>query len=427
MKEQLLQSLEEGHEAQNEQLSRLKQESASPPLTSRPVTGTGSIPSSGGSQPQPNSSIAGQYLARVEVQKVARETTYTESEITVKGRNAPKPFVSFDEYEWPEEVSRILKKQAFTAPTAIQSQGLPIALEGRDMVGIAQTGSGKTLSYIMPAVVRTQSINQKSPFALVLGPTRELVQQIQSVAEMFPSLKSVVLYGGSSKGFQITDLRRGPKMLIATPGRLIDLIDTNHVSVDQVGYLVLDEADRMLDMGFEPQIRNIIERIPKQRQTLMWSATWPDDVRELAQDFLHDYIQVNVGSTELCANHNIKQYVAVMQDEDKSAALLELLKDSGKDQKVLIFASTKRRVDAIVSGLRRRGFRAEGTHGDKSQNQRESILRAFRGDRLDVLVATDVAARGLDVDDIKTVVNYDFPNTAEDYVHKDRTHRSSRK
>ena len=370
------------------------------------------------------------------------ENTYTTSEeITVSGRDAPKPFIHFSDYEWPEEINQVLIREKFTNPTPIQCQGLPIALEGRDMVGIAQTGSGKTLSYILPAVVKCTTHeatkNLRSPFALVLAPTRELAQQINTVAHQFPCLRSACLYGGSAKAHQIQELRRSPRLIVATPGRLNDLVADGYVSLHDISFLVLDEADRMLDMGFEPQIRSIVDQLPKraQRQTLMWSATWPEDVRELAEDYLNDFIQVNIGSSELHANHNIRQVVKVINEAEKQNELLKIMNNIRDDcrikeadyfDKTLIFSSTKRRVDSIANGLRRRQFRVEGTHGDKSQNYREQILRGYRSGKIDVLVATDVAARGLDVNDIKVVINYDYPNTSEDYVHRiGRTARAS--
>jgi superfamily II DNA/RNA helicase len=363
----------------------------------------------------------------------------TSEEITVTGRDAPKPFMKFSDYDWPQEIAHILKKENYIHPTPIQCQGLPIALEGRDLVGIAQTGSGKTLSYILPAVVKAlnEGGRSRNPFALVLAPTRELAQQIYSVARTFPSLNAACLYGGSSKGHQIQQLQSGPKFVVATPGRLNDLMATGHVNVRDVSFLVLDEADRMLDMGFEPQIRQIIREIPRDRQTLMWSATWPEDVRTLAQDFLQDFIQVNIGSSDLHANHDIKQIVRVIHEEEKQNELVKILEEirqrceeynTGSMEKTLIFAQTKRRVDAIANGLRRRKFRAAATHGDKSQSAREDVLRAYRSGKIDILVATDVAARGLDVNDIKVVVNYDYPNTNEDYVHRiGRTARAGNK
>jgi len=215
-------------------------------------------------------------------------------------------------------------RQGFSEPTSIQAQGWPIALSGRDMVGIASTGSGKTLSYILPAIVHINSqpkLSRKDgPIALVLAPTRELAQQIQQVADDFghsSGIRNTCLYGGAPKGAQARDLDGGVEIVIATPGRLLDFLESGKTNLKRCTYLVLDEADRMLDMGFEPQIRKIIEQIRPDRQTLMWSATWPKEVKNLAEDFLKDYAQINVGSLQLSANHNILQIIDVCQDYEK--------------------------------------------------------------------------------------------------------------
>jgi len=217
-----------------------------------------------------------------------------------------------------------VKAQGFSAPTAIQSQGWPMALSGRDVVGIAETGSGKTLTYCLPAIVHINAqpllAPGDGPIVLVLAPTRELAVQIQQEVAKFGKssrIRNTCVYGGVPKGPQIRDLARGVEVLIATPGRLIDMLETGKTNLRRVTYLVLDEADRMLDMGFEPQIRKIIGQIRPDRQTCMWSATWPKEVRQLASDFLNDFIQVNVGSLDLSANHNIQQIVEVMNDYDK--------------------------------------------------------------------------------------------------------------
>lgn len=218
----------------------------------------------------------------------------------------------------------IFRRQGFTEPTSIQAQGWPIALSGRDMVGIASTGSGKTLSYILPAIVHINSQSKlgrkDGPIALVLAPTRELAQQIQQVADDFghsSGIRNTCLYGGAPKGAQARDLDGGVEIVIATPGRLLDFLESGRTNLKRCTYLVLDEADRMLDMGFEPQIRKIIEQIRPDRQTLMWSATWPKEVKNLAEDFLKDYAQINVGSLQLAANHNILQIIDVCQDYEK--------------------------------------------------------------------------------------------------------------
>ncbi|XP_065065490.1 uncharacterized protein LOC135691545 isoform X1 [Rhopilema esculentum] len=356
------------------------------------------------------------------------EAYRAEKEITVIGRNVPKPVFTFEEAGFPEYVMGEIRKEGFVEPTAIQAQGFSVALSGRDFVGIARTGSGKTLSFILPAIVH---INAQpllrpgdGPVVLVLCPTRELAQQVQLVAAQFgrtSKLKSTCVYGGASRGPQIRDLERGVEIVIATPGRLIDLIEARKTNLRRVTYLVLDEADRMLDMGFEPQIRKIVDQIRPDRQTLMWSATWPKDVKSLADDFLTDNVQVNVGKLTLHANYNILQIVDVCEEyekEKKLSRLLEEIMSDDKENKILVFAETKKKTDEITRRLRRDGWPAMCIHGDKSQPERDWVLKEFRDGKAPVLIATDVASRGLDIKDINFVINYDFPNSAEDYVHR---------
>lgn len=250
---------------------------------------------------------------------------YRESlEITVAGNDCPSPLQHFEEAAFPKYVNEGIKRQGYDKPTAIQAQGWPIAMSGRDLVGIAQTGSGKTLGYILPAIVHINNQPPISrgdgPIALVLAPTRELAQQIQQVATEFGStsyVRNTCIFGGAPKGPQARDLERGVEIVIATPGRLIDFLEKGTTNLERCTYLVLDEADRMLDMGFEPQIRKILEQIRPDRQTLMWSATWPKEVRKLASDFLNNYLQINIGSLQLSANHNILQIVDVCQEHEK--------------------------------------------------------------------------------------------------------------
>ncbi|KAG9510480.1 putative ATP-dependent RNA helicase DDX5 [Fragariocoptes setiger] len=359
-----------------------------------------------------------------------------DNQITVKGSNPPRPVLDMAEVTWPQRIVDSLRRQNFLKPTCIQAQGWPCALSGRDMVGIAQTGSGKTLAYILPAFVHIDkhyARRHAGPIALVLAPTRELAQQIQAVSQEFDYHRSVCLFGGAPKGPQVRDCRRmNPSIVIATPGRLIDLMETGVVTLTNVSYLVLDEADRMLDMGFEPQIRQIIARIPTERQTLMWSATWPKEVRSLAEDFLKDYIQVNIGALQLTANHNITQIIDVCEDSEKLPKLFQLLgeiKQESENNKTIIFAETKRKVDDVTRQLRAHGVKTLCIHGDKSQQERDWVLKQFRdGHGTTTLVATDVAARGLDVDDVNYVVNFDYPNNSEDYVHRiGRTGRRDRR
>ncbi|KAK9502593.1 hypothetical protein O3M35_011338 [Rhynocoris fuscipes] len=360
---------------------------------------------------------------------------YRESkDILVKGA-ADNPIQYFEEANFPDYVMNTIKKAGFDFPTSIQAQGWPIALSGKNMVGIAQTGSGKTLAYMLPAIVHIKHQPRISrgdgPIALVLAPTRELAQQIQQVAREFGApcnQRSTCIFGGAPKGPQARDLERGVEIVIATPGRLIDFLEKGTTNLKRCTYLVLDEADRMLDMGFEPQIRKIMEQIRPDRQVLMWSATWPREVQALAKDFLRDYVQVNIGSLELTANHNIQQIVEVCEESDKQQKLQTLLEEIGtsKLERTIIFVETKRKVEAIANGLKRLGWPAVCIHGDKSQNERDYVLRDFRKGKSLILVATDVAARGLDVDDVMYVINYDFPNSSEDYIHRiGRTGRSN--
>uniref|UniRef100_A0A8D8QF13 RNA helicase n=2 Tax=Cacopsylla melanoneura TaxID=428564 RepID=A0A8D8QF13_9HEMI len=354
-------------------------------------------------------------------------------QMTLKG-NAPNPIEEFSEANFPDYVLKEVKKQGFDRPTPIQSQGWPIAMSGSNMVGVAQTGSGKTLAYMLPAIVhinhQTQLKPGDGPIVLVLAPTRELAQQIQEVARDFGSstyLRSTCVYGGASKGPQARDLERGTEIVIATPGRLIDFLERSTTNLRRTTYLVLDEADRMLDMGFEPQIRKIMSQIRPDRQVLMWSATWPREVQKLAEDFLESYIQINVGSLTLSANHNIQQVVEVCQEHEKDNKLFGLLNDisTKSENKTIIFAETKRKVDKITKSIQNYGWAAVGIHGDKSQQERDYVLKEFRNGRAGILVATDVAARGLDVDDVKFVINFDYPNNSEDYIHRiGRTGRS---
>ncbi|XP_012222025.1 probable ATP-dependent RNA helicase DDX17 [Linepithema humile] len=350
-----------------------------------------------------------------------------EKEITLRGKSIPNPVFDFDEAGFPDYVLKEIKRQGFSEPTSIQAQGWPIALSGRDMVGIASTGSGKTLSYILPAIVHINSqpkLSRKDgPVALVLAPTRELAQQIQQVADDFghsSGIRNTCLYGGAPKGAQARDLDGGVEIVIATPGRLLDFLESGKTNLKRCTYLVLDEADRMLDMGFEPQIRKIIEQIRPDRQTLMWSATWPKEVKNLAEDFLKDYAQINVGSLQLAANHNILQIIDVCQDYEKETKLSTLLKEimAETENKTIVFIETKRRVDEITRKMKRDGWPAVCIHGDKTQQERDWVLQDFRSGKAPILVATDVAARGLDVEDVKFVINFDYPSCSEDYVHR---------
>merc|ERR1719186_521924 len=354
----------------------------------------------------------------------------------VRGHPVPNPITRFSDGNFPDYILDEIRKAGFSAPTPIQAQGWSIALTGVDMVGIAQTGSGKTLGYLLPGIIHSnhQPYLERGdgPIDLVLAPTRELAQQIQEVAQQFGAssrLKSTCVFGGASKGPQLRDIERGTEIVIATPGRLIDFLEMGKISLRRTTYLVMDEADRMLDMGFEPQIRKIMQQIRPDRQVLMWSATWPKEVRQLAEDFLVNYIHINIGSTELAANHNILQIVDICEEYQKEQKLAKLLEEIGVEEsnKIIIFTETKRKCDELTRLMRKDGWPAMCIHGDKEQKERDWVLNEFKNGSTSILVTTDVAARGLDVGDIQFIIIYDYPDNSEDYVHMiGRTGRNGR-
>ncbi|KAF1744803.1 hypothetical protein MXB_3409 [Myxobolus squamalis] len=358
-----------------------------------------------------------------------------EKEITVRGDHVPKPIYDFSEVNFTRNILERIKYKGFAAPTAIQSQSWPIVLSGLDMIGIAQTGSGKTLAYLLPAfehiAAQPRLERNDGPIALVLCPTRELSIQVQEISAEFSQvcrLRSTCIYGGSAKGPQIRELTRGVEIVIATPGRLLDFLSYGTTNLKRCTYLVLDEADRMLDMGFEPQIRKIIEQVQPGRQTLMFSATWPKAVQNLARVFLTDPVQINIGKLTLQASHQIQQIIDVCLQTEKPNKLRDFLKSvlSDKNNKVLIFTDRKITCDHLVKDLRKEGILVSGIHGDKNQYEREHVLDEFRRGRCSVLIATDVASRGLDIPNINYVINYNFPNSVEDYIHRiGRTGRAS--
>ncbi|XP_028126214.1 DEAD-box ATP-dependent RNA helicase 30 [Camellia sinensis] len=356
-------------------------------------------------------------------------------DITVEGLDVPKPIRIFEEANFPDYCLEVIARLGFVEPTPIQSQGWPMALKGRDLIGIAETGSGKTLAYLIPALVHVSAqpplVKGEGPIVLVLAPTRELAVQIQEETVKFGSranIRTTCIYGGAPKGPQIRDLQRGVEIVIATPGRLIDMLEAQHTNLKRVTYLVLDEADRMLDMGFEPQIRKIVAQIRPDRQTLYWSATWPKEVETLARQFLRNPYKVIIGSPYLKANQSINQVVEVVTEVAKYNRLIRLLKEVMDGNRILIFMETKKGCDQVTRQLRMDGWPALSIHGDKNQAERDWVLAEFKSGRSLIMTATDVAARGLDVKDIKCVVNYDFPSSLEDYVHRiGRTGRAGAK
>jgi len=326
-----------------------------------------------------------------------------EKTMQITGQNVPRPITTFDEAGFPEYVMSEIRAMGFDAPTPIQCQAWPMALSGRDLVAVAETGSGKTISFALPAMVHinAQPLLERGdgPIVLILAPTRELAVQIQQECTKFGKssrIRNTAIYGGAPKGPQVRDLSQGVEICVATPGRLIDMLESGRTNLKRVTYLVMDEADRMLDMGFEPQIRKIVSQIRPDRQTLLFSATWPKEVQRLAMDFQHDFIQVNIGSLELTANHNVKQIIEVCSEYDKRDKLLKHLEQiSSENAKVLIFVGTKRVADDLTKYLRTDGWPALAIHGDKQQAERDWVLAEFKSGRSPIMLATDVASRGL--------------------------------
>jgi len=359
-------------------------------------------------------------------------------EISVSDPDAPSPVLTFEASGLPGYLLQKLNK-SFKAPTPIQAQALPIALSGENMVGIGQTGSGKTLAFLLPAFLHIQKMRAKlgddgrkgGPLVLVLAPTRELAKQIENVAREYRNItriRTVCCIGGEARSKQLSQYDYGAELMIATPGRINDFIETGDMTLKNVGFVVLDEADRMLDMGFEPQVRFVLEAVKEERQTMMFSATWPEEVQELAQEFLGDFTFMKIGSVDLCANKNIHQEVCVTTKDYKIEQFLMDMEQKLKNKKVLVFTERKATVDRLERLLRNRRVKAMGIHGDKSQRMRSETLQRFKDGSCKVMLATDVAARGLDINDVEWVVNFDFPLDIENYIHRiGRTGRASKK
>ena len=322
-----------------------------------------------------------------------------------------------------ETTLRAVSAEGYTTPTDIQEQAIPSILEGADVVGSAQTGTGKTAAFVLPLLDRLANVPGKPKpntcKTLVLAPTRELAQQIADAVKRYGKnqrLSYAVVVGGAKYGPQIKSLSRGVDVLIATPGRLEDHIASDRLTLDQTRFVVLDEADQMLDLGFLPAIKRVLGAMPTERQTLLFSATMPRAIRELSKQFLTDPRSITVAGTQDPVA-TIQQEVRLVEASAKRGVLVDIL--NGTDvRRSIVFTRTKRGADKISEHLEASGLSAAAIHGDKSQGQRERTLNAFRRDRVKVLVATDVAARGIDIDDVSHVVNFELPNVAEAYVHR---------
>ena len=339
---------------------------------------------------------------------------------------------TFAELQLLEPILRALGEQGYEVPTPIQAKAIPHLIEGRDLLGIAQTGTGKTAAFALPILDflarDLQPAAPRRPSVLVLTPTRELAAQISESFRVYGrhlKVRHSVIFGGVGQAPQVRALRSGVDVLVATPGRLIDLMEQRHVDLRAVEVFVLDEADRMLDMGFIMDVRKIIKTLPRKRQSLLFSATMPRDIVDLAHSILHDPLRVEV-TPQATTVDRIEQSVLFVEKSDKRKLLNEVLRDPAI-QRALIFTRTKHGADRVVRYLRKIGESADSIHGNKSQGARERALSGFRTGRVRALVATDIAARGIDVANITHVINFDLPNAPESYVHRiGRTARAGR-
>ncbi|KAK4050501.1 ATP-dependent RNA helicase ded1 [Microbotryomycetes sp. JL221] len=364
---------------------------------------------------------------------------YADIPVEATGTDVPEPITEFKAPMDSHLLENIILAR-YKTPTPVQKYSVPIVAQGRDLMACAQTGSGKTGGFLFPILSASFATGPRAlpegasrgygrsrkayPTALILAPTRELVSQIHDEARKFAYrswVRPAVVYGGADIGSQLRQLEQGCDLLSATPGRLVDLIERGRISLANIRYLVLDEADRMLDMGFEPQIRRIVEGedMPgvDERQTLMFSATFPRDIQMLARDFLKDYIFLSVGRVG-STSENITQKIEYVEDEDKRSVLLDILYALPPGGLTLIFVETKRMADTLEGFLSQASLPTTSIHGDRTQREREYALETFRTGRTPIMVATAVAARGLDIPNVTHVVNYDLPSDIDDYVHR---------
>jgi len=327
--------------------------------------------------------------------------------------------MSFSSFDLSPEILRLISDRGLHQATLIQSSAIPVALAGRDLVATAETGSGKTVAYLVPMLDRLHRKRPHGLTALVLAPTRELAAQIghefERLARNVP-FKLAVVVGGESMHRQLQQLRSGANLLVACPGRLIDHIERATISLARIDLVVIDEADRLLDMGFLPQLRRIMRMVPRRRQTLMFSATMAGSVEQLAREFLSDPVRVNVGEMST-PPASIRQTICPVTIDNKPAMLLEILKRDDVDS-AIVFTRTKSRADRVAKMLSRNSIKAIAIHGDRSQSQRNAALAGFRRGTYRVMVATDVAARGLDIPDVSHVINFDLPDATENYIHR---------
>jgi len=326
--------------------------------------------------------------------------------------------MKFEEFGLDRRIVDAIAGAGYTLPTPIQHQAIPKVLEGRDVIGLAQTGTGKTAAFTLPILQRLIKGSQRRVRALVVVPTRELAEQIyQTSVELGKNtgVRCVAVYGGVSKKSQVSRLRKGVELIIACPGRLLDLVGDGDIDLRQIEVLVLDEADRMCDMGFMPDIRRIIKILPSKRQTLCFAATMPEDIRRLTDKILRNPVRVQIG--KISPAKSVSHALYRVPDNLKKDLFFALLEQT-RTGRVLVFARTKYRARNLALDLKKRGYRAAALQGNMSQNQRQRAIDGFRGHKYDILVATDVASRGIDVSDISHVINFDIPDSADTYTHR---------
>ena len=332
--------------------------------------------------------------------------------------------MNFNDFKLHPDILEGINSMGFENPTPIQEQAIPVILEGKDLIACAQTGTGKTGAFVLPilSINANKTSNHSKVSTLVIVPTRELALQIDQQIEgfaYFSPIGSIAVYGGNDGGNwdrQRAALENGADLVIATPGRLIQHIQMGYVKLDTVEHLILDEADRMLDMGFYDDIMSIIKLLPEKRQTLMFSATMPQNIRKLAKTILHNPVEISLSVSKPA--ENILQAVYMLENDQKLELLDSLVKEKDYVQSVLVFASTKAEVKSIERKLIQSNIRAKAIHSDLEQREREDVLREFKNRKIQILVATDIISRGIDIEDIDLVVNYDVPNDPEDYVHR---------
>ncbi len=326
--------------------------------------------------------------------------------------------MNFEQFSLDPRIDAGVKAAGYTTPTPIQHQAIPVVLEGRDVLGLAQTGTGKTAAFLLPILHRLTKGPLRQVRVLIVAPTRELAEQIHQMGVDLgknTKVRSVTIYGGVSKGRQVAALRRGAEIVVACPGRLLDLLNDRSIDLSRVEVLVLDEADRMCDMGFLPDIRRILKALPAQRQTLFFAATMPEDIRKLADRILDNPATVQIGA--IAPVETVSHALYPVSHGLKKKLLLAMLQQMAMGR-VLIFTRTKHRARGLARDLAKRDYRVSALQGNMSQNQRQQAINGFRGGKYDILVATDIAARGIDVTEISHVINFDVPDTVDAYTHR---------